>query len=103
MTCKWMTKNGICVNYACPMCAADCPVPDNEGVCRYEDRPMVNADGSGRWMHTVGQGASYRYCCSICGKIAYFVSGNNSKVGYQRECTYKFCPNCGAKMDGGTE
>ena len=60
----------------------------------------ARGDSTGRWMHTVGQRASYRYCCSVCGKIAYFVHGNNSKNGYEKKCTYQYCPNCGAKMDG---
>lgn len=40
-TCKYMTTwehGGICTNADCPKCAEDCPVPDTEGVCRYEDR-----------------------------------------------------------------
>jgi hypothetical protein len=28
----------ICVNDDCPVCADYCPVPDTDGVCRYEDR-----------------------------------------------------------------
>lgn len=35
--CKWM-QDEICVNAECPMCADYCPVPDIEGVCRFEDR-----------------------------------------------------------------
>lgn len=36
--CKWIADNEICVNADCPMVADYCPVPDIEGVCRYEDR-----------------------------------------------------------------
>nr|DAG19322.1 MAG TPA: hypothetical protein [Caudoviricetes sp.] len=28
----------ICVNADCPVCTDYCPVPDTDGVCRYEDR-----------------------------------------------------------------
>lgn len=35
--CKWC-KDEFCVNADCPMRADYCPVPDNEGVCRYEER-----------------------------------------------------------------
>lgn len=35
--CKWM-KDEICVNADCPMRADYCPVADNPGVCRYEER-----------------------------------------------------------------
>lgn len=35
--CKWCVDE-ICVNADCPMRADYCPVPKDEGVCRYEDR-----------------------------------------------------------------
>lgn len=35
--CKWMIDE-ICVNDECPMCCDFCPVPNDEGVCRYEER-----------------------------------------------------------------
>ena len=35
--CKYC-KDEFCVNAKCPMRADYCPVPDNPGVCRYEDR-----------------------------------------------------------------
>lgn len=37
MECKYC-KDEICVNADCPMCCDYCPVPDDPGVCRYEDR-----------------------------------------------------------------
>lgn len=35
--CKWM-QDEVCVNADCPMCADFCPVADNPGVCRFEER-----------------------------------------------------------------
>ena len=35
--CKYC-KDEICVNADCPMRADYCPVPDDPGVCRYEER-----------------------------------------------------------------
>lgn len=35
--CKYC-KDEICVNADSPMRADYCPVPDNPGVCRYEER-----------------------------------------------------------------
>ncbi len=35
--CKWC-QDEICVNADCPMRADYCPVVDNPGVCRYEER-----------------------------------------------------------------
>ena len=37
MICKYC-ENEICVNDQCPMCADYCPVPDTEGVCKFEER-----------------------------------------------------------------
>lgn len=31
----------FCTNDECPMCADYCPVPDVEGVCKYEEREEV--------------------------------------------------------------
>ena len=36
-----------------------------------------------------GRPNTYIRKCSVCGKEAYFCG---------RGCSYKFCPNCGAKM-----
>lgn len=35
--CKWM-QDEICVNADCPMRADYCPVPNDPGVCRYDER-----------------------------------------------------------------
>ena len=35
--CKYCVDE-ICVNADCPMRADYCPVPNDEGVCRYEER-----------------------------------------------------------------
>lgn len=35
--CRWCMDE-ICVNADCPICTDYCPVPDTDGVCRYEDR-----------------------------------------------------------------
>ena len=39
MECKFCDDfTGICTNGECPMCADTCPVPDTEGICKYEQR-----------------------------------------------------------------
>ena len=39
MECKFCdTFTGICTNADCPMVADNCPVPDTEGICKFEDR-----------------------------------------------------------------
>ena len=34
-------QDEFCTNDQCPMCAYYCPVPDIEGVCKYEERQEV--------------------------------------------------------------
>lgn len=48
----------------------------------------------GRWKKANNRPKSYIRVCSVCGKEAYFCG---------KGCSYKYCPNCGAKMDGGEE
>ena len=44
----------------------------------------------GVWENANSRPKTYIRKCSVCGKEAYFCG---------RGCSYKFCPNCGAKMD----
>lgn len=37
MECKF-SNGGICGHVECPMYYEECPVPDTEGICRYEER-----------------------------------------------------------------
>ena len=43
--CKYCVDE-ICVNADCPMVADYCPVPNNEGVCRYEERTPKERGGA---------------------------------------------------------
>lgn len=39
MICKHCDDfTGICINPDCPMCADVCPVPDVDGICKFEAR-----------------------------------------------------------------
>jgi len=49
----------------------------------------------GEWVGRRGNGGYDDYYCSICG--VYEEGTNNPKF------LGKYCPNCGAKMDGGKE
>lgn len=50
----------------------------------------------GHWIpqYTSKRGLSDFFACSECNKTSF----TYHKV---KMCSYKFCPNCGAKMDGG--
>ena len=66
---------------------------DGEGMANFiANAPTVDAVEvvHGRWILTNGEDGLY-YDCSICGHCA----GRGRKSNY--------CPNCGAKMDGGNE
>ena len=60
------------------------------------DAPTIEADPvrHGYWENANGRPKTYIRKCSVCGKEAYFCG---------RGCSYKYCPNCGAKMDGGED
>lgn len=55
----------------------------------------------GRWIEDertyTGAGLSNNLC-SVCGRV-----GGTWKKGLKPERKWCFCPNCGAKMDGGAE
>lgn len=42
MECKYCDEfTGVCTNGDCPMGGECCPVPDTEGICKYEAREEV--------------------------------------------------------------
>lgn len=41
---------------------------------------------------------SYKWKCSVCGEIAY-ARPVVCLSAEQQKCTYKYCPNCGTRMD----
>lgn len=118
--CEWC-QDEICVNADCPMCCDYCPVPDVDGVCRFEKREreemaeyfagghlrFVNGkwrddDGNvveisrvkhGHWTLGTGENALQKgyRMCSQCGEIV--------KYAYTFYGEHNYCPNCGAKMD----
>ena len=47
----------------------------------------------GKWIEQ-GDGLYTYYDCSVCGESFCFIEGSPT------DNLYKYCPNCGAKMDG---
>ena len=67
---------------------------DAVDVSDIEEAPTIEAEPvrHGYWENANGRPKTYIRKCSVCGKEAYFCG---------RGCSYKFCPNCGCKMDKG--
>lgn len=46
----------------------------------------------GRWRRFINGDGEYKYLCGVCEKVVTYEMGGSN-----------YCPNCGAKMDGGNE
>lgn len=57
--------------------------------------PVRHGRWGNRWICSNMAGYEYAYSCSECGKPTYRISTLEPMPPY--------CPNCGAKMDGGEE
>lgn len=53
----------------------------------------------GEWKDDNRLTHSAKFRCSVCDGLAYFPQPTRDKT-WKRCCPYKYCPNCGAKMDG---
>lgn len=51
-----------------------------------------------KWIRPKTTPKSYKWICSECGQYAYSVP-RCAKREWENRCEYKYCPNCGAKMD----
>ena len=59
---------------------------------------MPEAVKHGRWIPVDPDKYDFatEWCCSECDKDVFV-------TWYGKECDYGYCPNCGAKMDGGED
>lgn len=73
--CKYCYDE-ICVNADCPMCADYCPVPDIEGVCRYEERDKEEDMDK----ETLALGGVIRAEAECLAKLFAICLGNNADV-----------------------
>lgn len=77
--------------------AIDTAIDELNKIPAADVRPEIH----GRWTrHPFNTTkCSYLWQCSECNGIAYWVS-NGGKLNKVKPIGYKYCPNCGAKMDG---
>ena len=73
--CKYC-HDEICVNADCPMRADYCPVPDIEGVCRYEERDKEEDMDK----ETLALGGVIRAEAECLAKLFAICLGNNADV-----------------------
>lgn len=78
--CNWC-KDEICVNADCPICCDYCPVPDTEGVCKFEDRSERH--------FTVVEGRMKEYITKDRAK--QFVCGHCNEVCSEKPCEPRDC------------
>ena len=74
--------------------------PDFVQLCRTATEETGAAPQQhGTWAAENSRPKSYKYICSACGGMAYDNPDTKSKA--PKRCGLKFCPHCGAIMDGG--
>lgn len=59
------------------------------------------AEKHGHWVEENTRTHSMQFKCSECGRIAYYPQNHHSTE--PKRCGYAYCPNCGARMDGGED
>lgn len=79
-------------------------IPDVDKTCKgFKDKSRYVEQKHGEWLNLTGD---WRIAeCSSCGQF-YTIShnGQSKKKWFDGFCkAHKYCPNCGAKMDGGKE
>lgn len=67
---------------------------DNLKICKHEDLIEYAPVVQGKWINAY-IGGVHHYRCSECGEYTEAV--------WHANFVYNFCPNCGARMDGGAD
>lgn len=78
----------------------------NNEYCDKSNCPILNAPTAdvaevkhGKWIKMYNNPSDGNYYCSECHKYRDIVTGRKTP----RDRDFSYCPNCGARMDGGHE
>lgn len=72
----------------------DCPLPDAEEVKHGMWQAVAESEITGQNPEFAGHDPTGGYKCSRCGRMAIYDCNDDFVLS-------AYCPNCGAKMDGG--
>ena len=61
-----------------------------------EDLNKSGAVRHGHWISENRRPKSYQFRCSVCDGVTYYLHRNEKG---EKQCLYKYCPHCGAKME----
>ena len=91
-------------------------IKDRESFCHHDDfdevflqdieackkgiKALKKISSVGKWKAENTRPKSPMFVCSLCGKKAYDRPYGSAKHMNKKACKLKYCPNCGARMEG---
>ena len=69
-------------------------------ACKKGIKALKKISSVGKWKAENTRPKSPMFVCSLCGKKAYDRPYGSAKHMNKKACKLKYCPNCGARMEG---
>ena len=69
-------------------------------ACKKGIQALKKISSVGKWKAENTRPKSPMFVCSLCGKKAYDRPYGSAKHVNKKACKLKYCPNCGARMEG---